>query len=180
MAIITSIVTIFNNSIVYSLYAFFLPKDTDGAYEMPKSLTVAGELLIAGSAIALSVGMVMLTLNIKESGSAFLVWDLVFIGAILIGIYVYYMHTLIHYYREGKDSPDSLPPDPAKLGYDVRWSIISAYFVIGIFGSYCGGEAVGEFAATTLSNSNIGKIGTSAILAFLLVLVNTSLFTSPT
>ncbi|MCB0406588.1 MAG: cyclic nucleotide-binding domain-containing protein [Bdellovibrionales bacterium] len=167
MAILTAIVTIFNNSIVYSLYAFFLPKDTDGAYQMPKSLTVAGgEILIAGSAVALTVGLVMLTLNIKEPNSQLVGWDLIVIGGVLIAIYAYYFHTLVRYYREGHDSPSSLPPDPDELGYDTRWGMIVLYFFFGILGSYCGGEAIGEFAEITLANAEIGKIGTSAILAF--------------
>ncbi|MCB9026599.1 MAG: cyclic nucleotide-binding domain-containing protein [Bdellovibrionaceae bacterium] len=167
MAIVTSIVTIFNNSIAYSFYAFLLPKDETGTFKMPKSLTVAGgELLIAGAAVSLILGLVMLVMHITKVKSELAGGDLIMAGVLLIVIYAYYFLTLIRYYKEGEDNPSSLPPNPERTGYDKRVSLIFFSFLVGIIGSYCGGEAVGEFAETALKHTNLGTISTSAILAF--------------
>ncbi|MCB0410824.1 MAG: cyclic nucleotide-binding domain-containing protein, partial [Flavobacteriales bacterium] len=167
MAIITSIVTIFNNSLAYSFYAFFLPKDKSGTFEMPKSLTIAGgEILIAGSATALIVGLVLLVMYITKVKSQLIGVDLLVVGGTLSAIYIFYILTLVKYYQEGSDNPNSLPPAPHNLGYNSKTSAIISLFLLGIIGSYCGGEAVGSFAETALSNTNMGKVTTSAILAF--------------
>lgn len=167
MAIVTAIVTIFNNSIAYSFYAFLLPKDESGTFKMPRSLTIAGgELLIAGAAISLIVGLIMLVLFITKVKTELAGGDLIMVGTLLLIIYAYYFLTLIRYYKEGEDSPSSLPPDPEKMGYDIRVSRIIISFLVGIIGSYCGGEAVGEFAETALKHTHLGTISTSAILAF--------------
>ncbi|MBL7960507.1 cyclic nucleotide-binding domain-containing protein, partial [bacterium] len=71
-AYVTTIITIFNNALAYSIYSFFLPKDHDGCYTMPRSLTRAGgELLIAGSAITLIIGIVMLVMRVEMSRTIF-------------------------------------------------------------------------------------------------------------
>ena len=63
-AIVTSMVTIFNNGLAFSIYSFFLPKDKQGVYAMPRSMTIAGgELLIAGGAIVFIVGLVMMLMQ---------------------------------------------------------------------------------------------------------------------
>src|SRR5438552_9550061 len=63
-AFITTIITIYNNGIIFSIYSFFLPKDSKGKYLMPPSLSKAGgEVLVAGGGITLIVGIVMLALR---------------------------------------------------------------------------------------------------------------------
>lgn len=63
-AVVTALITIYNNALAFSIYSFFLPKDVKGQYIMPASLTKAGgEVLVAGSGIAMIVGVIMLVLR---------------------------------------------------------------------------------------------------------------------
>jgi len=166
-AYVTAIVTIFNNAIAYSIYAFFLPKDKDGAFSMPKSMTKAGgEILIAGSAVTLIVGVLMIVLRSEHIANALSGMDLLVIGAVLIIIYCYYVLMLVRYYSEGEDNENSLPPDPEKLGHNTSWFGIGIMFVIGIGGAYFGGEEIGGFAETALNKMGLPTIPTAAALAF--------------
>ncbi|MGH2568151.1 MAG: cyclic nucleotide-binding domain-containing protein [Bacteroidota bacterium] len=165
--IVTAIVTIFNNALAFSVYSFFLPKDPEGAYTMPRSLTSAGgELLIAGGAITLIVGIVMLVLSLEGSRSSLEGLDLVGIGIILMAIYGYYLLTLMRYYGEGKDDRESIPPDPERLGHDVSGRGIFSMMILGVIGAYAGGEAVGGFAEIALKGLGLPTIPTAAFLAF--------------
>lgn len=166
-AYVTTIVTIFNNALAYSIYSFFLPKDHEGCYTMPKSLTRAGgELLIAGSAITLIIGLVMMVMRVEMSRTKFEGIDLILIGLILIVIYVYYIVMLVRYYGEGKDDAESVPPDPENLGHDTSWKGIALMFLLGIVGAYCGGDSIGGFAETALNSIGLPTIPTAALLAF--------------
>lgn len=166
-AYVTTVVTIFNNALAYSIYSFFLPKDHDGCYAMPKSLTRAGgELLIAGSAITLIIGLVMLVMRVEMSRTRFEGFDLILIGIILIVIYAYYVLMLVRYYSEGKDDAESVPPDPENLGHDTSWNGIAIMFLLGILGAYCGGDSIGGFAETALNSIGLPTIPTAAMLAF--------------
>jgi Ca2+/Na+ antiporter len=166
-AFVTAAVTIFNNALAFSVYSFFLPKNREGAYTMPRSLTVAGgEILIAGGATTLIVGTMMLIMRIDGAKTALAGADLVVIGVILIGIYGYYLLTLVRYYGEGKDDEESQPPDPARLGHATSWTAIGAMFALGITGAYCGGEVIGSFADTALRHLGLPTIPTAAALAF--------------
>lgn len=166
-AFITAIVTIFNNSLAYSVYSFFLPKDNEGSYKMPRSLTKAGgEILIAGSAITLIIGIVMVVMRVEMSRTALQGFDLVLIGIVLIVIYVFYLVMLVRYYSEGKDEAESLPPDPEKLGHDTSWRGIAFMFFLGVVGAYTGGEVIGGFAETALKELGLPTIPTAALLAF--------------
>ncbi|NUM80033.1 cyclic nucleotide-binding domain-containing protein [bacterium] len=166
-AFITSIATIFNNALAFSIYSFFLPKDRQGCYTMPRSLTKAGgELMIAGCAIALIVGTVMLVAKSENVRTQMQGFDLIIIGLVLMVIYAYYILVLIRYYAEGKDDVDSMPPDPERLGHDTSWKGIVLMFVLGTVGAYCGGEVIGGFAETALKDLGLPTVLTSGALAF--------------
>ncbi|MBL7994143.1 cyclic nucleotide-binding domain-containing protein [bacterium] len=165
-AYVTTIITIFNNALAYSIYSFFLPKDHDGCYTMPRSLTRAGgELLIAGSAVTLIIGIVMLVMRVEMSRTTFEGFDLILIGIILIVIYGYYVLMLVRYYGEGKDDAESVPPDPENLGHDTSWNGIATMFLLGVFGAYCGGDSIGGFAETALNSIGLPTVPTAALLA---------------
>lgn len=167
VAFVTAVVTIFNNALAFSIYSFFLPKDRQGAYTMPRSLTQAGgEILIAGAAIALIIGIVMLIVRLEAAKNVLAGGDLMSIGLVLLIIYVYYLVTLVKYYGEGKDDRESLPPDPGRLGHDTRWSAILGMMALGVTGAYCGGEAIGGFADTAIGRLGMPMIPTAAGLAF--------------
>ncbi|MBI3982416.1 MAG: cyclic nucleotide-binding domain-containing protein [Gemmatimonadetes bacterium] len=166
-AFVTAAVTIFNNALVFSIYAFFLPKDRKGTFAMPRSLTIAGgEIMIAGATITLLVGIVMLVLRVATPQTALRGVDLIGIGIVLMAIYAYYVLTLVRYYAEGKDDEESLPPDPERLGHDVTWDGIGLMFLLGVIGAYTAGEAIGEFAETALDRLGLPTIPTAAALAF--------------
>jgi len=166
-AFVTAAVTIFNNALAFSIYSFFLPKDRTGCFTMPRSLTVAGgEILIAGGAVTLIVGSIMVIMRLDGTRTALAGADLLVIGVILVAIYGYYLLTLVRYYGEGKDDAESVPPDPARLGHDTSWRAIGIMFVLGIAGAYCGGEVIGAFAETALKGLGLPTIPTAAALAF--------------
>lgn len=166
-AFITAVVTIFNNALAFSIYSFFLPKDRRGAFAMPRSVTAAGgEILIAGGAITLIVGTVMLVVRVEGVKTVLAGMDLIGIGLILMGIYGYYVLTLMQYYSEGKDDIESVPPDPDRLGHDTSRRGIVTMFALGIVGAYCGGESIGAFAKTALKGMGLPTVPTSAALAF--------------
>ena len=43
-----SVVTIYNNALVFSLYSYFLPKDKVGKFLMPAPITEAGSQILIG------------------------------------------------------------------------------------------------------------------------------------
>lgn len=100
-AFVTSLVTIYNNALAFSIYSFFLPKDVKGQFLMPDSLSRAGaEVLVAGSGIAMIVGGLMMVLRAATEKTALVGSDLALIGVALIVIYGYYTHSLVRYYSE--------------------------------------------------------------------------------
>ena len=167
-AFVTTVVTIYNNALAFSIYSFFLPKDWRGRFPMPTSLTKpGGEVLIAGSGIAMIVGLIMLVLRAETSKTALAGPDLLLVGAILIVIYVYYTHALVRYYaeRDEQDHP-AHPPDPDELGHDTRWAGIAPMFLLGAAGAYFGGESIGAFADTALNRLGLPALATASGLAF--------------
>ena len=166
-AFVTATVTIYNNALAFSIYSFFLPKDRQGAFSMPRSLTTAGgQILIAGGAVALIVGSMMLMFRVEGSKPLLSGLDLLVIGGILIAIYCYYLLTLVRYYGEGNDHEESMPADPGHLGHDTSWGAIMSMLALGLAGAYCGGEAIGGFAETALNDIGLPTIPTAAALAF--------------
>lgn len=166
-AVVTAIVTIFNNALAFSIYGFFLPKDRKGVFAMPRSLTVAGgEIMIAGAAIALTVGIVMIVHQLGEGKTALVGVDLIAIAVVMFAIYGYYVHSLLKYYAEGQDAAESHPPEPSKLGHRTSWAAIGTMFALGLIGAYAGGESVGGFAEIALGRMGLPTIPTAAALAF--------------
>lgn len=166
-AFVTTAVTIYNNALAFSIYSFFLPKDQRGAFRMPRSLTVAGgEILIAGGAVSLIVGAIMVMLRIEGSRVVLAGADLLVIAGVLLGIYIYYLVTLVRYYGEGADHAESHQAEPHRLGHNTSWPAIGAMFGLGVVGAYCGGEAIGAFAETALDSMGLPTIPTAAALAF--------------
>ncbi len=166
-AFVTAAVTIYNNALAFSIYSFFLPKDSRGAFRMPHSLSVAGgEILVAGGAITLIVGALMVMFRLENARNSLAGVDLIVIGGILVGVYAYYLVTLMRYYGEGADDDESQPPEPGRLGHNTSWFAIGSMFVLGGVGAYCGGEAIAGFADIALRELSLPTIPTAAALAF--------------
>lgn len=167
VAFVTTVVTIFNNALAFSVYSFFLPKDKEGCFAMPRSLTQAGgELLISGGAIVLIAGLVMLVMRVEHSSQSLVGLDLILLGVVLLSIYGYYLVTLVRFYGEGMDADGSHPPEPARLGHETSWPAIGSMLGLGLVGAYCGGEAISVFADSALTALGWPMVPTAAALAF--------------
>lgn len=165
-AFVTAVVTIYNNAIAFSIYSFFLPKDKQGTFLMPPSLTKAGgEVLVAGSGIALIVGTVMLVLRAETHKTSLAGLDLFVLGAVFFVVFAYYAYTLIHYYGSMGAEHEAHAPHPHELGHDTSWSGIGQMFTLGVAGAFFGGESIGAFADTALHSLGFPTIPTAAGLA---------------
>jgi len=92
-AFVIALITIYNNALVFSLYSYFLPKDKQGKFLMPKPITEAGtQILTAGAAMGLILGLVMLAFSANpHTKSSFYTIDLVIISVILFTIFGVYL-----------------------------------------------------------------------------------------
>lgn len=167
-AFVTAVITIYNNALAFSIYSFFLPKDKKGQFMMPRSLTKAGgEVLIAGSGIALIIGVIMVTLRASTHKTSLVGADLLFAGMVLLVIYGFYTYELLRYYGAGDEAEHpGHPPHPHELGHDISWRGIAVMFALGIAGAYFGGESIGAFADTALNDLGLPIIPTASGLAF--------------
>lgn len=177
-AFVVSVVTIYNNALVFSLYSYFLPKDKQGKFLMPTPITEAGtQILIGGGAMGLILGLVMLTLNSRpEVENSFSVVDLLFISIILLAIFVVYIYKLLtSYAQEETEVRENLSMSEADIAQrlDLVYANVkpSSYFVIimlflfGIAGAMIGGHQVSGFAATMIEDMDINPILTALLLA---------------
>jgi len=173
-----SVVTIYNNALVFSLYSYFLPKDKEGKFLMPTPITEAGtQILIGGGAMGLILGLVMLALNsVPEANKSFSTTDLIFISSILLTIFAVYIYKLVTSYakeeaevRENLSMSDEDIERRLELVYaNVKpssfWTI-AAMFVAGIFGAFVGGHEISGFASTMIQDLDVNPILTALILA---------------
>ncbi len=163
-AFLIAVVTIYNNALVFSVYSFFLPKDVKGKFLMPEPITRAGtEVLIAGSGIALVLGLVFLTLRTETHKSELVGIDLGLIAIILFVVFGYYLHSLMRYYaKTDQEKKATLDPASRRTG----WIAIGVMFAIGILGAFLGGHSVSEFADAALNRMKLPQVPTALILAF--------------
>ena len=175
-----SVVTIYKNALVFSLYFYFLPKDKAGKFLMPAPMTEAGsQILIGGGAMGLIIGLVMLTLNsAPESKNSFSATDLIFISVILLVIFAVYIYKLLtSYAREEAEVRENLSMSEKDIEQRLElvyenvkpssfWTI-SLLFVLGIFGAFTGGHEISGFASTMIRDLDINPILTALILALL-------------
>jgi hypothetical protein len=178
MAFIVSVITIYNNALVFSLYSFFLPKDKQGKYLMPAPITEAGtQILIGGGAMGLILGLVMLAFrSTPQSKDSFLPIDLIFISIVLLAIFIVYLYKLVTSYAEEEaEVRENLSMSEkdieARLDIVYRYvkpssfTAITVLFATGLFGAFVGGELISRFAATMVHDLQINPILTALILA---------------
>jgi Ca2+/Na+ antiporter len=108
----------------------------------------------------------MMLMQWTGNGSEMARFDLLAVGVVLLVIYVYYTISLVKYYSEGRDDPESVPPDPDRLGHDTSWGGIVLMVFLGVLGSYAGGELIGGFADIAITHLQLPTIPTAAALAF--------------
>jgi hypothetical protein len=177
-AFIISIVTIYNNALVFSLYSFFLPKDKQGKFLMPTPITEAGtQVLIGGGSMGLILGLVMLTFySSGQTKSSFHSLDLVFISIVLLVIFFVYVYKLITSYAEEEAevretlgmSSEEVKQRLDIVYQDVKPSSLASIFLMffaGLLGALIGGEEVSGFATMMIAELEFNPILTALILA---------------
>lgn len=177
-AFVIALITIYNNALVFSLYSFFLPKDRQGKFLMPVPITEAGtQILIAGGAMGLILGLVMLTFNASSrTKSGFSAVDLVFVSAILLLIFSVYLYKLMtSYAKEETEVRASL--SMSKSDIDERLSIVyedvapgsmikvTLLFLAGVSGAVIGGHEISAFAEFLTEDLRVNPVLAAMILA---------------
>ncbi|HKJ71901.1 MAG TPA: sodium/calcium exchanger protein [Gammaproteobacteria bacterium] len=173
-----ALITIYLNTLVFSLYSYFLPKDARGKYVMPRPVTKAGtQMLTAGAGMGLILGLVMLAL--RPSGHPkhhFATYDLALVGILLLGIFAVYVGKLVgEYAREESQVQDTLELSEAEmeqrreLVYQnveaTPLPVIGWLLAAGVAGAFIGGERVSAFAEVALDQLGLNPLLTALILA---------------
>ncbi len=177
-AFVVSVITIYNNALVFSLYSYFLPKDRQGKFLMPKPITEAGtQILVGGGAMGLILGLVMLTFNSSsQAKSSVSSIDLVFVSVILLAIFVVYLFKLMtSYAKEEAEVRENLSMSAKDIEerLDIvyenikpsSFATIAALFAAGVAGAFIGGHEISHFATIMVSDLQINPILTALILA---------------
>jgi Ca2+/Na+ antiporter len=163
-AFVVAFITVYNNALIMSVYAFFLPRDREGLFVMPRAITRAGtEVLIAGAGLVLIIGIIKLTSAMHVERDLLRAPDLIIIALVLFSVFGLYVYTLV---RHHATAPDSAPGAKPSAGTHAGWGAIAGLFVLGVAGSLIGGDAVSAFAEDALHSFNLPSIPTAILLAF--------------
>jgi hypothetical protein len=177
-AFIVAMITIYNNALVFSIYSYFLPKDYKGKYLMPKPITDAGtQVLIAGGALGLVMGIVMLIFSSNgHPKQAFEAIDLAVIAFLLLAIFVVYLYKLVRDLGKEEDevqatlklTEDEMVKRQQLAFQNVERSSlgqIALLLILGILGSFLGGESIADFASLAIEDMGLSGIVAAMILA---------------
>lgn len=178
-AFVIAMVTIYNNALVFSIYSYFLPKDQKGNFLMPEPITDAGtQVLIAGGALGLVLGLVMLvfTTNDSHPKGEFQAIDLAVISVLLLTIFVAYLYKLVrdlgseeqevHAALELTD--DEISHRSALVYQHVLKTGLGRILLLlglGVLGAFLGGERVAHFAELAIDEMGLNEILAAVILA---------------
>ncbi len=164
-AFLISILTIYNNAVIFSIYSFFLPKTTkEGEYALPPPIFKIGrEILIVGSTVTLVFGFLLLTSRLMvPPRNTLRSYDIAILGIIMLFIFAHYLRTLIVHYSEN-EVHEALRPENRT---DEPFSRMILLLIIGIFASFFGGHMVAVFAETMLHKLHLLPIHATIFLAF--------------
>ena len=177
-AFVVAIVTIYNNALVFSIYSYFLPRDQQGKFLMPKPITDSGsQILIAGGVLGLIMGLVMLTFSLEgHPKHAFAAIDLLILAVLLLSIFIIYIYKLVRDMEDEEEEVQAtlgLTEDEMELRQELvfkhvkKSSLPFIFFLLalGILGSFLGGERVAEFATLTIDGMGLSGIVAAIILA---------------
>jgi Ca2+/Na+ antiporter len=177
-AFVVAMVTIYNNALVFSIYSYFLPRDQQGKFLMPKPITDSGtQILIAGGVLGLVMGLVMLTFSLEgHPKHAFEAIDLFVFAILLLSIFVIYIYKLVRDLGEEEEEVQAtlgLTEDEMELRQNLAFKhvqksslpFIFFLLVLGILGSFLGGERVARFATLTIDGLGLSGVVAAIILA---------------
>jgi hypothetical protein len=177
-ALTIALVTIYNNALVFSLYSYFLPKNHQGRFLMPKAITEAGtQILIAGAGMGSVIGLLMLALPAHgHPKQSFAVLDLSVLGLVMWGVFGIYVYELLRSYasqekrvHEGLQLSEEQVDERRELVYEhvkrVPTRNIVMVFAAGVIAAFLGGERVSEFAHSAIQELDLNPIATAVVLA---------------
>jgi hypothetical protein len=177
-AFVVAMVTIYNNALVFSIYSYFLPRDQEGKFLMPKPITDSGsQILIAGGVLGLVLGLAMLTFSLDgHPKSAFEAIDLLVLAVLMLGIFAIYIYKLVSDLGEEEEEVQTtleLTDDEIELRQELvfkhveKSSLPFIFFLLtlGILGAFLGGERVAEFATLTIDGLGLSGVIAAIILA---------------
>ncbi len=146
---IVTCLTLHVGALAFGIYSGLLPRDATGYARLPEALVkLSTDLYAAAAGVFLGTGLLMLLLNLFETGQhdgeALGVADLYVLGATLLGIEVVAVWRLVVDFAEDEEELELPPaedePPPPTVGAIVFFG------VVGLLTSVVGGHAVGEFA----------------------------------
>jgi len=163
-AFTVAFITVYNNALIMSIYAFFLPRDGEGLFIMPKAITRAGtEILVAGAGLALIIGIVKLVGATHLGKDSLKTADLFMIAGVLLSVFALYLYTLIRHHSASSGHEHSNGQDATP---HASWPTIVGLFILGVAGALLGGDAVSAFANDAIHNFKLPSIPTAIFLAF--------------
>ncbi|MFH1569579.1 MAG: hypothetical protein ABIL09_16400, partial [Gemmatimonadota bacterium] len=177
-AFVIALITIYNNALAFSLYSFFLPKDQQGNYLMPRPITDAStQILIGGAAIGFILGLVLLVFRASGSSKASFEWyELAAIAVLLFAIFAVYLHKLLKSYASEEVvvqealglTPEEVERRRALVYQSVEESsptAIGGLFALGVIGAFVGGERLAAFAEEAIVVLGLNPVLAALILA---------------
>jgi hypothetical protein len=177
-AFVVAMVTIYNNTLVFSIYSYFLPHDQQGEFLMPRPITDSGsKILIAGGMLGLDLGLSMLTFSLDgHPKQSFEVIDLLVLAVLMLSIFAIYTYKLLNgpeEEEEGVQTTLELTADEIELRQALAFKhveksglpFIFLLLALGILGAFLGGERVAEFATLTIVGLGLSGIVAAIILA---------------
>ena len=177
-AFVMVMMTLYNNTLVFSFYSFFLPKDKRGRFLMPKPITDAGnQILIAGGALGIICGLWMIVANVGSHGMTYVgPFDLLGLAIAMLAIFVVYIIKLVREYAEEEEQVEAAlqiseqekaarRDDAYEYGSIDSKKMIALVAICGLVGAFVGGHSVATFAEIALHELGLTDIVTAFLLA---------------
>lgn len=151
IAFVVSLLTLHINALVFSIFCILLPKDKIGFAKLPKAISVLGsDMLVCASGLLIALGFLMMFMSFFDlgvhAGEGLGLWDMLVIAAILLGIEVVYITTLVRRFSGTSAETGDKQAEGVVEKSKVSWKKIGFYGFLGALGSLVGGHAVGDFA----------------------------------
>ncbi len=151
---VVTMLTLHVGALAFGVYCLMLPRDEHGDARLPEPLVrLSTDLYAAAAGVFLSTGLLMVLINVFESGAhkgeGFGSRDLYVLGGALLFVEVVAVMRLVKRFAGGGDADtiqtgsadNSSPPADAP-----SWGKIIGFGALGVATSVVGGHAVGDFA----------------------------------
>ena len=174
MAFVIGLMSVYTNSMAFAIYAAVMPKDR-GAATIPPPIVKAGtDLLSFGGRLCLALALAMIVLHefaspIRDIG----VGELYFVGFSLMAVFATFLVSLVRHFsseekkEEGKagEKKDDAHAHP---GVPRTYAGVFGLLVLGVFGSFLGGEAMSEVGdAIVAAFPSLSRMAIALVLALI-------------